>query len=160
MAAAPPPSAASPGDRGFGPKCSRLPQTEIQLAGCLAPYLTGVTEQWLKVAPWSNPAMLEMFKDRDRLPRREMVPWAGEFAGKYLTAATQVYRIRRDPELKAFLERFCEPAGGAPGRRWLSGPLAKGEPAHRSRAECGGERRRHLGRLGPLPRHDRALIVA
>lgn len=106
LAAAPPPSAASPGDRGFGPKCSRLPQTEIQLAGCLAPYLTGVTEQWLKVAPWSNPAMLEMFKDRDRLPRREMVPWAGEFAGKYLTAATQVYRIRRDPELKAFLERF------------------------------------------------------
>ena len=106
FAAAPLPPAASPGDPGFGPKCGRLPQTEIQLAGCLAPYLSGVTDQWLKVAPRSNPAMLEMFKDRDRLPRRDMVPWAGEFAGKYLTAATQVYRIRRDPELRAFVDRF------------------------------------------------------
>ena len=48
-------------------------------------YLRGVTQQWLLVAPDANPAMLEMFRDRDRQPRRAMQPWAGEFAGKYLT---------------------------------------------------------------------------
>ena len=34
--------------------------------------------------------MLEIFRDRDRQPLRDMVPWAGEFAGKYLTSAVQI----------------------------------------------------------------------
>jgi hypothetical protein len=42
---------------------------------------------WLLPAPAANPAMLQMFRDRDRAPRRDLVPWAGEFAGKYLIAA-------------------------------------------------------------------------
>ena len=66
------------------PKCSRIPQTTYIFGGHLADYLTGVTEQWLKAAPLANPAMLEIFRDRDRQPLRDMVPWAGEFAGKYL----------------------------------------------------------------------------
>ena len=56
-------------------------------------------EQWLLVAPQANPGMLEMFRDRDRTPRRDLVPWAGEFAGKYLTSAVLAYRLtaRRAP---------------------------------------------------------------
>ena len=88
------------------PKCSRVPGTRFQFDGFLKRYLTGVTEQWLKVAPLSNPAMLEMFRDRDRLPRRDMVPWAGEFAGKYLTSAVQVGRVYPDAELKKFVGNF------------------------------------------------------
>lgn len=88
------------------PRCERLRQTQYRLDGWVGNYLTGVTEQWLKIAPRSNPAMLGMFQDRDRLPHREMVPWAGEFAGKYLTAATLVYRIYRDAELRKDLDQF------------------------------------------------------
>lgn len=65
-------------------------------------------EQWLLVAPQANLAMLEMFRDRDRLPRRDMVPWAGEFAGKYLTSAVLAWRISRDERLRSQLDRFVD----------------------------------------------------
>src|SRR4051795_13697470 len=81
-------------------RCDRARNTSYDLRGPVAPYLKGVSEQWLKVAPAANPGMLEMFRDRDRTPLRAMEPWAGEFAGKYLTAATQVLRLTGDAELK------------------------------------------------------------
>ncbi len=88
------------------PKCSRIPQTAYTFGGHLADYLTGVTEQWLKAAPLANPAMLEIFRDRDRQPLRDMVPWAGEFAGKYLTSAVQALRLTQDANLKTFIQNF------------------------------------------------------
>ncbi len=69
-------------------------------------YLSGITEQWLLVAPKANPGMLEMFRDRDASPLRELVPWAGEFAGKYLTGAIQVLRVTNDPVLRVWLKEF------------------------------------------------------
>ncbi len=90
------------------PVLNRIPRTTYRLKGPVADYLAGVTEQWLKVAPSANPAMLEMFHDRDRLPRRNMVPWAGEFAGKYLTSAVQILRLIRDPHLKQYLRNFVD----------------------------------------------------
>lgn len=88
------------------PKCNRIPQTAYTFSGYLADYLTGVTEQWLKAAPLANPAMLEIFRDRDRQPFRDMVPWAGEFAGKYLTSAVQTLRLTQDANLKTFIQNF------------------------------------------------------
>ena len=88
------------------PECERIPQTRFDLEGWLAAYLENVTEQWLLVAPRANPAMLEMFRDRDCSPYRQLVPWAGEFAGKYLTSAVQVLRVTGDLRLRAFLEDF------------------------------------------------------
>ena len=88
------------------PKCSRIPQTRYTFGGHLADYLTGVTDQWLKAAPLANPGMLEIFRDRDRQPLRDMVPWAGEFAGKYLTSAVQILRLTQDPNLKTFIRGF------------------------------------------------------
>jgi hypothetical protein len=44
----------------------RLPGTRIKLSGWVQTYLIGVIDQWLKPAPYSNPAILEMFADRDR----------------------------------------------------------------------------------------------
>ena len=90
----------------MNPQYSRIPETSYEFKGVLADYLSGVTEQWLKVAPFANPAMLEIFRDRDRCPPRELVPWAGEFAGKYLTSAVQVLRLTGDPGLKDVLEDF------------------------------------------------------
>ena len=88
------------------PKCSRISGTTYRFGGHLADYLTGVTEQWLKAAPLANPAMLEIFRDRDRQPLRDMVPWAGEFAGKYLTSAVQIFRLTQDANLRTFIRGF------------------------------------------------------
>ena len=86
-----------------GPVCDRIAGARCQLGGFVGDYLKGITEQWLLVAPRANPAMLEMFRDRDSAPLRDMVPWAGEFAGKYLTGAVQVLRLTGDPHLRKWL---------------------------------------------------------
>src|SRR5690349_17961310 len=78
------------------PACQRAPGTQLHLHGITADYLQAVTRQWLLTAPDANPAMLEMFRDRDRQPLRSLEPWAGEFAGKYLLSAVQVFRVTHD----------------------------------------------------------------
>jgi uncharacterized protein len=65
-------------------------------------------EHWLLIAPQSNPAMLEIFRDRDRLPRRDLVPWAGEFAGKFLTSAVLAWRLSPDERLRVQVDRFID----------------------------------------------------
>jgi len=90
----------------YEPVLQRDSTTRLSLDGPFAEYLRGVTAQWLLVAPLANPAMLEMFRDRDRLPARNLVEWAGEFAGKYLTGATQFLRVSGDPTLRGFLGKF------------------------------------------------------
>ena len=88
------------------PVCSGDLRTRYQLEGFIKNYIDRVTDQWLLIAPRANSAMLEMFRDRDALPLRDMVPWAGEFAGKYLTAAAQVLKVSGDRRLKAWLKEF------------------------------------------------------
>src|SRR5689334_10484200 len=88
------------------PICQSDAATRFELGGLVRDYIDGVTEQWLLVAPLANPAMLEMFRDRDAAPLRELLPWSGEFAGKYLTGATQVLRLTGDARLAAWLREF------------------------------------------------------
>lgn len=88
------------------PHLTRPHQVSYQFQGYLAAYLQGISEQWLEIAPLANPAMLEIFRDRDRQPYRELVPWAGEFAGKHLTAATQVLRLTNSERLRASIVSF------------------------------------------------------
>ena len=87
-------------------RCDRVAGTVYQMGGILGDYLNNVSERWLKAAPSANPGMLEMFRDRDRRPLRPMVPWAGEFAGKYLTSAVQALRLTGDPVLKYLIAGF------------------------------------------------------
>ena len=86
--------------------CERIPNTGLQLDGFVGEYIDSITSNWLLVAPKSNPSMLEMFQDRDAPPLREMVPWAGEFAGKYLTASVQMLRVTGNVRLKQWLNDF------------------------------------------------------
>jgi len=88
------------------PRLERALGLTFAAEGYLADYLRAITEQWLLVAPDANPGMLEMFRDRDRLPYRDLVPWAGEFAGKYLTGAVQVLRLTGDQRIRGHLEAF------------------------------------------------------
>lgn len=99
--------------------------TQYALDGEVGRRLAAVTEQWLLPAPHANPGMLAMFHERDRLPLRNMVPWAGEFAGKYLTHATQILALTRNPRLADHL-------------RWFVGKLRAGQDED--------------GYLGPWPR--------
>src|SRR6266850_5557283 len=107
------------------PVCSRDPSAQLTFDQPIGEYFQNVTEHWLKVAPRSNPAILDMFRDRDRLPLRDLVPWAGEFAGKYLTSAVQVYRCRRDAALRTFLERFVSELISCQGDDGYLGPWPK-----------------------------------
>lgn len=88
------------------PKCNRIRKTSYQLGGFMADYLKGITEQWLLVAPYANPGMLEMFRDRDATPLRNLEAFSGELAGKYLTGAVQVLTLTGDARLKARLKDF------------------------------------------------------
>ena len=75
----------------------------FELGGVLGTRLRAAIDGWLLPAPPANPAMLQMFRDRDRLPRRNLLPWSGEFIGKHLTAGTLVWRLTRDTRLRASL---------------------------------------------------------
>ena len=88
------------------PLYSPIYANQYQLGGTFGQFVEAISEQWLLVAPKANPAMLEMFSDRDNPPYRNQMPWAGEFAGKYLTSAVQVLRLSRDPHLKTWIEKF------------------------------------------------------
>src|SRR5881394_1648099 len=81
----------------------RLPGTEFDLRGPVREHIDAVTRQWLLKVPEANPAVLDMFADRDKKPPRSLLPWSGEFAGKYLTGAVQVLRVTGDKELKETL---------------------------------------------------------
>ena len=79
---------------------------QYEIGGVVRDYIDAVTRNWLLKAPESNPGILEMFADRDKQPPRNLLPWSGEFAGKYLTGGIQIYRLTQDPALKTCLEQF------------------------------------------------------
>lgn len=83
------------------PNETRVPGTRISLEGEISKYLAAVSHNWLTVAPFSNPGMLEMFRDRDRKPRRNLLRWAGWFAGMHLVSSVQMLRTNDDPELRS-----------------------------------------------------------
>ena len=78
----------------------------FNLTGIVGDRLQAVRSNWLLEAPHANPAMLEIFDDRDVMPYRDLLPWSGEFAGKYLTSAVQVYCLTRDQRMRRELESF------------------------------------------------------
>src|SRR6185295_15296697 len=84
-------------------------------------------DAWLLPAPLANPAMLEMFKLRDRKPEPNLVPWAGEFAGKYLISAIQALRMTDRPELERRVERFVTDLIAAQDEDGYLGPFPRRE---------------------------------
>ncbi len=69
------------------------PRGQYRLSGPLGERVAANTQNWLLPAPQANPGMLEMFRLRDRQPPPDLVPWAGEFVGKYLTSAIGALRL-------------------------------------------------------------------
>jgi DUF1680 family protein len=108
------------------PSCDRVADADHHVQGALGRYLAAVTDQWLAVAPDANPGMLDILRDRDRRPYRDMVPWAGEFAGKYLTAAVQAVRLTNDPKLRGVIEAFVDELASLQDDSGYLGPWPQG----------------------------------
>ena len=66
-----------------------------------------ITDRWLLDILESNPAILDMFRQREIRPYRDMLPWSGEFAGKYLTSACAVYRLTHREDLREYGMEFA-----------------------------------------------------
>ena len=67
-----------------------------------------ITKNWLIGLRQTNPAILDMFADRDKLPYRDMLPWSGEFAGTYITGAYYIYRLTKNEDLRRYIETFID----------------------------------------------------
>ena len=117
-------AAKAPADRPL----RRSDGLKVEPGGELRSYLDAVSKKWLTPAPDANPAILAMFADRDRKPYRDLLPWSGEFAGKYLTGASKVYQATDDAELKRRLQDFVERLLPLQDVDGYLGPFAK---AHR-----------------------------
>src|SRR5215475_8073698 len=81
--------------------------TALRFQGFVGERIRLTTENWLIPAPIANPGMLEMFQVRDREPAPNLVPWAGEFVGKYLISAIQARRLGANiPSLENTVSRL------------------------------------------------------
>lgn len=78
----------------------------LRFHGVMGDRIQANVSQWLLQAPDANPAMLAMFRDREASAERHLLPWSGEFAGKYLISAVQALRLTGDPRLKRLLQGF------------------------------------------------------
>ena len=112
---------------------------EIKLEGPVRNYLTAITRNWLLPAPEANPAILAMFADRDRAPYRDLLPWSGEFAGKYVTGATQVLRATGDAGLRDHLHRFIARLVALQDADGYLGPFSRGHRLTGSAPNVGGK---------------------
>jgi len=108
------------------PVLQRAALSDAQFEGPLRQYLNAITEQWLLTMPKRNPALLLMFAERDKQPLRNLLPWSGEFAGKYLTGAVQVLRLTHDPRLKEHLATFVSELTQLQDADGYLGPFPKG----------------------------------
>jgi DUF1680 family protein len=79
------------------------PDLAVRLAGPMGERVERNIDEWLLPAVDANPRMIEMFRTRDRQPVPDLVPWAGEFVGKYLISAIQAARMSDRPELRAHI---------------------------------------------------------
>ena len=81
-------------------KLDRLHGATFRFGGVLGERARVNVESWLLVAPKNNPGLLDMFARRDSGQKPDLVPWAGEFVGKYLISGVQAMRMSDDPRLR------------------------------------------------------------
>ncbi len=95
----------------------------VRLEGVVGERLRANLENWELRAPDANPAMLEMFADRDRKPGRNLLPWSGEFVGKYLCSSILSCRLIGDPRQRALIERVARELMAKQGADGYLGPF-------------------------------------
>ncbi len=116
------------------PIIERAPLESVHFEGPLRQHLDALTEQWLLTMPERNPGMLAMLSGPGATP--DLLPWSGEFAGKYLTGAVQVYRLNRDVRLRQQLQRFVATLGSLQRPSGYLGPFSEASLTTGRAANC------------------------
>ena len=120
-----------------------------RLTGPLGDRVRANVDHWLLTAPIANPGMIEMFAMRDREPKPDLVPWAGEFAGKYLISGVQALRMSDSLELRHTLTEVVA--------RLVARPAVAGEYRYR-RSRVISKRVPIVSRLRSDPRDPRWTV--
>ena len=107
------------------PPFTRLRDTRFTIDGVVGERLHAAIEGWLLPAPDANPALLDMF--RDKSAARGLVPWAGEFVGKYLIGAQQIWHLTRDAGLRSMIHRVVDQLLGYQTDDGYLGPFPEDE---------------------------------
>jgi len=89
------------------PRLEVNPGVRCILGGFVGQRVRANRDEWLLRMPAANPALIAMFRDRDAAEPRDLLPWSGEFVGKYLTAAVLCWRLTRDRELEREIRRVA-----------------------------------------------------
>lgn len=79
------------------------PSAQFKLKGAMGERYEKCLEEWFLTAPYANPGMLEMYRMRNS-DHMVIVPWYGEFSGKYLTSAALAYTMMPDERLARAIE--------------------------------------------------------
>ncbi len=96
------------------------------LEGYLRKRIDKSIKNYLLETPESSPAILQVLRDRDRVPERKpLMPWAGEFAGKYLTGAELTWRLTHDKVLKETIDKFVKDLISCQAPNGYLGPFPK-----------------------------------
>ena len=69
-------SVAEAGSEMPKPVLDRPDGVRYELHGVIGEYVAAITREWLLKLPDTNPAILEMFADRDKQPPRQLLPWS------------------------------------------------------------------------------------
>lgn len=94
----------------------------MNLKGFVGERMENNISQWLLTAPYANPAMLEMFRMRERSPRVKIVPWYGEFPGKYMTSAVLAWRMTRNEKLYSLINWMVDELAEVQSEEGYLGP--------------------------------------
>lgn len=78
-------------------------------------------ENWLLTAPYHNPGMVQMYFRRNQ-PHQDLVPWYGEFSGKYLTSASLSYMMHPDARLAKAINYVVDQLAAAQDEDGYLGP--------------------------------------
>jgi uncharacterized protein len=104
-----------------------IPRARFEFTGPVGERIEANKDNWLLRAPAANPGLLEMFRVRDRRPVPKLVPWAGEFVGKYVISAVQALRMSSDPRLQDQVKAIVAEFIGTQAEDGYFGPFQKSE---------------------------------
>ncbi len=82
------------------PQFKRINNVSFSLEGSVQVLADSISRNWLTGLTKRNPYITGMFEERNKEKNNDLLPWSGEFAGKYLTGAVSVYRLSPSPELR------------------------------------------------------------